>query len=293
MYGEVIQVKRDLKIGFVMAAISSILYGTYPVLAKCTLQSGVNAVTLPFLRYLGCSLILLGGCTLARKKWPSLKVGIRLLLIGGIVYAGNAALYLLAISMLPAGMVSVIVATYPIFVVGFSVILGQKKWSWRILVTFSVCICGLGLVMNIDTKGTTFTGILIAIATSVTYAIYILSGNQIDDKEDPFVIASFIMTGACVAYLIVGILTRSFQFNFDYTGWCWTLSMVFLTTVIPVILFWSAVRKTGVVRASSLGALEPTMTVILSACLLGEMLTLTQLIGVILVLSCITLIQMM
>lgn len=57
------------------------------------------------------------------------------------------------------------------------------------------------------------------------------------------------------------------------------LAIALLSTVLAILTFFAGLQRLGAARASMLSTLEPVVTVILAALLLGEHVGLTQALG--------------
>jgi drug/metabolite transporter (DMT)-like permease len=56
-------------------------------------------------------------------------------------------------------------------------------------------------------------------------------------------------------------------------------AIVLIATVLPVVTFLAGMERIGPTSAATLSTLEPVVTVVLAACLLGEMLRPITLLG--------------
>ena len=279
--------------GILLALISAVAFGTYPILARFTLGCGVTTWTILFLRFLCCAGVLWLYC-LAKGKMKGLtaKTALGLLGIGMVAYAAMSALNLAAITRISTSLASLLLCAYPVFVALFSVLLGREKPSWLLAISLAVCVVGLWLVIDVHSVNVDLPGLAMAVGASISYAVYVLGGSMLGGKADPILRATLIMSGACLAYMACGAAMGEIRFAFEPVGWAWLAGMVILTTVVPVTLFWLAIDQIGAVDASILGIVEPISTVILSVWVLGEQLRGGQILGIAIALSGILLIQL-
>jgi drug/metabolite transporter (DMT)-like permease len=68
-------------------------------------------------------------------------------------------------------------------------------------------------------------------------------------------------------------------------GWGVIAAIVVLATVVPVVTFLAGLRRIGATNAAMLSTLEPVVTVLLAALLLGEILKPVTLLGGALILA--------
>lgn len=268
-------------------------YGAYPIIVQWALASGMTSSTVLFLRFGGCTLLLWTICFLKSKG--TLQVPLRtagkLLLVGMLSYALMSALNLAALTRISASLASMLLCLYPVFVAFFYILLGKQKFYWSLCLGLLSCIVGLYLLLDIQSGAFHFYGTILALGASISYASYVVIGSAIREQINPILRATLIMTGAWISYTISGILTQSISFNFHPMGWLWINCIIIVATVIPVMMFWSAVERTGAVNSSIIGSLEPLSTVIWSALFLHEGMDFHQLIGIAFILSGIVAIQ--
>ena len=121
-------------------------------------------------------------------------------------------------------------------------------------------------------------GILLGLATAAIYATYILAGRVLL-REVPAVVATAgIATAAGLVFAAVGASAGQLH-RLDGAGYALAGSMAIVATAIPATLFLAGLARVGATRAAIISTLEPAMTVVLAAVLLGEGLGPVRLLG--------------
>lgn len=279
--------------GFILAALSSVAYGSYPIFVQWILESGMNTSTILFLRFGGCVMLLWGYCLInPKKRLRGLgKAAGKLLLVGMFSYAAMSALNLAALTKISASLASMLLCLYPVFVTGIYILLGRQTFYWSLLWCLLTCAAGLYLLLDIRSGEFHAWGTILAVGASIAYAGYIVLGSTIREQMDPILRATCIMSGAWISFSITGFSTQSIQFDFLPAGWFWISCVVVIATVLPVMFFWTAIERIGAVNASIIGILEPLATVVLSALFLHEVMEFHQMIGVFLILASVFMLQ--
>jgi drug/metabolite transporter (DMT)-like permease len=110
-------------------------------------------------------------------------------------------------------------------------------------------------------------------------------GNRILKNLDPLVTSFYVCTSAGLAFLLYGLASGELLFKMSPAGWLSILAIALFPTLFGVIGFFAGLRLIGATNASIISMLEPLITVLLSALLLGERITPLQGLGGVVLLS--------
>ena len=157
----------------------------------------------------------------------------------------------------------------------------SRKWvSATILaITGAVFLSGLGQnsQTNID-----FIGLLLAVGTGASYALYALASKQLVQVHKPdAVMAVLFMLGAIL--LLPFLLTVDVNWLLETQGVLVALHLGVIATAVSYILFARGLVTVGVATALTLSLAEPLTATTLGIFLLGEAITLTIAIGMALI----------
>jgi drug/metabolite transporter (DMT)-like permease len=215
-----------------------------------------------------------------------------LLLLGGVLYAGQSALFFAALRRNSASLTSMLLYVYPAFVALFSWFLYRHSPSGREWAALALASTGVLLTLNpnrvFQNAGggpIDMLGVAMVILSALSYAIYILSSARFTRQAGPWVSLVWISLGAGVSFTIIGSLTQSFTFEMGVDGFIILFMMVILSTILALGTFLAGIQRVGPTTASLLSALEPVFTVLLAMFFLGEFLTTGQAVGGALVLA--------
>jgi len=271
---------REERLGYLLIVLSAAGFSTLPILSKIAFESGLSLPTVLFFRFfIGTIVIwtvfgLRGNLRILRGKNFIIAVG-----LGAVGYALMSAFYLWGLDFITAGLVSVILYTYPIFVVLISAFkLKENITNWIILaliLTFS----GITLIMRFDPAGVDPRGIIIVMLSSVVYSIYITLSRKTLLTVDTGSLTSHVIPAAALSFLIYGLLTDQLFLPMGVIEWGCLLGVAVLATAIPIFSFFAGLSRIGASRASIVSTLEPPLTVLLGVLILGERFNLAMLFG--------------
>jgi drug/metabolite transporter (DMT)-like permease len=263
---------------FIVASATG--FATLGILIKCAFAGGANISTILAGRFLIASVFLF--CFLKLRR-TSVVVppgsALQLVLMGAVGYGGMSMLYANAIHFLPASLTGMLLYTYPALVTLLAVLVGDERFTYQKGAALLLCSAGLLLLLGASFDGVRLEGVLSVLGAAVIYSAYIILGNRILKNLDPLVTSLYVCASAGLAFLLYGVVTGELILTMTPAGWFSILGIAVLPTLFGVIGFFAGLRLIGATDASIISTLEPLITVLLSALILGESITALQGVG--------------
>jgi drug/metabolite transporter (DMT)-like permease len=186
-----------------------------------------------------------------------------------------------------SGVAAIANATVPIFVV-----LLALRWQPSEAVRggrlggILLGLVGVGVLAGLHPSGGWWgaAGTLAVVVASLSYAVGGLWGQRLVTDENGFALATAAMIGATVALIPFGVV----QLPNHVPGWKETGSVIALAvlgTAVAQILLFRVLRTDGATRMSLVTYLLPVTALFYGVVLLGEPLTVQELIGMVLILG--------
>ncbi|RKQ86263.1 EamA domain-containing membrane protein RarD [Solirubrobacter pauli] len=276
---------------------SGAAFGAMAVFGKLAYAEGATVGTLLALRFLFASgLFWAGNATFVAKEGQSLfrleRRDVLLALgLGAGGYALQAGLYFAALPRIDAGVLSLLVFTFPVIVAVAAVALGREVLTRRRVVALASSSAGLVLVVG-GAGGLDPVGVALGLAAAVVYSGYILVSESVAKRMSPLTLAALVCTGAAGALTVGAVLVGQFQpGELTVAGWWWLLCLAGVSTVAAVALFFAGLARVGPTRASILATVEPLVTVLLAFAVFGETIGLAGVLGGVLVVAAVLLAQ--
>ena len=276
--------EKNLIKGYIFVALSAVIFGLMPLMAKFIYNDGLNPVSLVFFR--NClSLPVLAILSLATggslKIKPSAIPQISLIAIVGCCI--TPLLLFTSYNYIPSGTATVLHFIYPAVVVIAEFFISKGKMPKGHIISVVICIIGISMFYN-PNDGINLTGALIALASGVTYALYIifLSGFK-NKKMSMFTFSFFVALICALVMLIVCIITKALTFPHSLSGWLLTILFALSLNVGAVVLFQQGTFLIGGGRASILSTFEPITSIFAGVIIFKEGLNLFTILGTILV----------
>lgn len=270
---------------FMMIA-SMTIFGTLGLFVRnVPVSSGELALYRAVLAALLLALFLL--VTGQKIPFANIKKEIPLLLASGIAMGIN---WILLFEAYKYTTVSVATLSYyfaPVIVTLVCPILFKEKLTKKQLLCFIMSTLGLVMITGIgDLEGSShFIGILFGLGAAVFYATVILLNKFIKNVEG--IHRTFLQFLAAILVLIPYVLlTGGITLgNLNGFGWANLLIIGLVHTGVTYCLYFSSLKELPGQKAAILSYIDPLVAVLISVTILGESMTLWQVVGGILILG--------
>ncbi len=266
--------------GIVVASVAAVVFGTFAVFAKLAYNDGAELLPLLATRFaIASGLLALYHVARRRPLWPGGRNAVRLLLVGGVAYAAEAALFFMGAERAPASVVSLVFFTYPTWTALLAFATRMERYSHRTMAALVLGTAGVAVIFSIRLES--LAGPLFALGAAISLAIYLLVAQVVAASVVPSVAATWISFGAALAFGAGALVTRT-PLAAEAADEALVLGAV--TAVAFALLYW-AISLIGSARVAVASTLEPVSTIALSALLLDEPVTARVLLGAVLVVA--------
>jgi drug/metabolite transporter (DMT)-like permease len=264
---------------------SGAAFGAMAIFGKLAYAEGATVGTLLAFRFLFASGLFWAGATgVAKgvrplKRQLSRRDALIALGLGAGGYAVQAGLYFAALSRLDAGLLSLLVFTFPVIVAVAAVALGRERLTPRRAGALAVAIGGLALFVG-STGAVDALGVALGLGAAVLYSAYILVSESVARRMGPILLATLVCTGAAAALTVGALLVGEFRPGaLTLAGWGWLLCLAAISTVAAIGLFFAGLERVGPTRSSILATVEPLATVVLAFLVFGDTISALGLAG--------------
>ena len=261
--------------GFVYGIIAASTFGLIPLFTLPMLAEGLTTDSiLTYRMFLACLFVLI----LMRVRGVSLRTSLKELrwfAFLGFFYYGSAALLFQGYHTMSSGMATTLHFLYPIGTTLIMAIVFRQRTSIYTVIAIALGLSGVALLSLRGGVGqtTSIIGILLVLLSGLSYAIYLVTVNNVrrlremDNLKLTFY-AIFFSRGAMVNPLLLALLPP----------------------LISNLALVRAIKSIGSTLTSVLGAMEPLTAIVMGVFFLGEQVSSVMLLGVILILSAVTII---
>jgi len=295
--------KKTARAGLGLALLSAAAFGTSGTFARALIDAGWSPGAAVTARISIAALILaVPGLLALRGRWHVLRRNLGMIAIYGLIaIAGCQVFYFNAVQLLSVGVALLLEYMGIILVVG---------WLWfrtgrpprRLTIAGSVAAV-VGLVLVLDLVGDTridVVGVLWGLGAAVGLAVFFVLSAKSDNELPPLAMASGGMTIGAVTLIALGAVgVLPMQANVDDVVLAgrqvnWLVPIIGLSVVAAAFAYVvgiSAARVLGSKLASFVGLTEILFAVLFAWLFLGQLPTVMQLLGGLLIIAGVALVR--
>jgi drug/metabolite transporter (DMT)-like permease len=271
------EVQANRWIGPLLIACSGVAFGALPIFARLAYAAGASPTSVLLLRFALAGVVMIVVMMARREPFPRGRILLGLILMGGLGYVGQSFAYFTALTLASAGLVALLLYLYPAIVTLLSALIFKERLT---LAKFGALALALvGTVLTIGPAGSgRIPGILLGIASAVIYSIYILAGSRIMPRAGAIPSSTIVMLAASIVF--GGIVSvQGPAFPVTLLGWAAIAAIALISTVLAIITFFAGLERIGPSRSSTISTVEPVVSVVLAALVLGEGFSGLQVVG--------------
>ena len=278
--------------GYAYGVIASVSYGLNPLFALPLYASGIRVDSVLFYRYVFALLFLavmmkMSGQSFALKRNEILPVAVM-----GLLFSFSSLFLFQSFNYMDAGIASTILFMYPVLVAVIMAVFFKERLSVVKIASIATAFVGISMLYKGEGGATlSMTGVCLVLMSSLTYALYIVGVNRSSLKNLPTAKLTFYA-------LLFGIIIYVVRLDFCTALqpvpapllWVNVFSLALFPTIISLIAMTLSIHRIGSTRAAILGALEPVTALFCGVVVFGEQLTPRIMLGVLMILTAVTLI---
>ncbi len=272
-----------MKKGILAVVSASFLYGIMPIFTKQVLLEGMPSGAVVFYRLFFSAVLSLIILLITKAD---LKVTgeqfFHLALFGILGFGATTALLAVAYDLIPTGLATMLHFTYPLFVTAvMTVIFKEPLTKMKIL---SCLRAASGLALMADFSRLSATGLIVAVCSGVTYAVYIIANKKSSFAGLPgMVIVFYVNSVAAVFFGIKAAVTKELMLPKNSTCLILLLIIALFCTILTMYLLNYGIRVLGASSASVLNMLEPVVSLFAGILIYKEAVGVIGLAGALLV----------
>lgn len=266
---------------------SMVVFGTIGLFVR---NIAITSGELAFYRATMATLILGGYLYITKQKIPIKEINREtgLLFVSGVAMGFNWIFLFQAYRYTTISLATLSYYFAPVIVtlvcpILFKEKLHLKQWLCFIMSTFGlILITGIG---DISERNINLVGILFGLSAAALYATVILLNKFIKNVDGIY--RTFLQFVAAVLVLFPYVMfTSGFSLqNLNFNGWIYLIIVGIFHTGFNYCLYFSSIKELSGQKAAILSYIDPFVAVMLSILLLGESMTVLQVLGGIFILG--------
>jgi len=257
---------------------AAVMFTVSDVFGKLALEGGADVLSLlSFRSILGVGLVFiwlrLGEPAVAlspNAKWISLALGVLL--------TANLFSLFKAIELIPVSIAILTYFVYPLLTGIIGAMTGVDRLTARGSVSALTAFFGLALIIGANPAGLAALGLVAAVVGALCRSIMLLISRATLRGADARLVTWYTLWSSMLVFVALSVLRWTWHWPHGVSGWVAFVGIGFTTTAAIFALYVST-QRIGPFRTALFMNLEPLMTAVLSAVVLGDRITPLQVLG--------------
>ena len=268
-----------MKKGYIYTALSAIIFGLMPLLTKIIIARGATSLTIPFFRVFYVTIVLFFVLKL-KKIDMHLEKRDWLSVIHTSVFGSGLTIIILneSYNYVDTGIATSLHFLYPLFVAILCCFFYGEKIKKKQIISLSFALVGIICFMS-KGNGSLF-GYLLAIASGLTYAFYLVKMDKSGlVKMNALKLSFYLALFTTIEIFTMNLYMQEVVFKMDALSYGLLLVLALSSSFLATVLLQKGVLLLGSTRASFICLLEPVTSMIVGILWLNEALTFNKGLG--------------
>lgn len=268
--------------GYLLAGIAAASYGTNPAFAIPLYEQGMNANSVLLFRYILGLPLMAVVMSMRHVSFRLTREELGPVAILGVLMSISSLALFESYRYMNSGIASTLLFVYPIMVAVMMIFFFHERFKPSLVLCLMVMSVGLVLLMKPQGgESVSLTGVLLVMISALTYALYIIFTNVSKTvRAIPTTkLLFYVLCWGSLLYIV--LIPAGFSFTMPADGGSWTrlVALAVIPTVLSLGCTTRAIQLIGSTPTAIFGALEPVSAAVLSVAVLGQALTLRDIMG--------------
>lgn len=276
--------------GYVLGAIAAATYGMNPLFALPLYADGMSTDSVLFFRYLFAIPILALMLKMRGRDFKVNKKEVGMLIGMGLLLSMSSLTLFLSYAYMDAGIASTILFVYPIMVAVLMTVFFKEKLTIQTVVCIVLALSGIGLLYQTSDGATlSLQGVAFVFISALSYALYIVGVNRPPlAGMATLKVTFYVLLFGLSIYIVRLGMAGQMEFPTKWYLWGNLLALAIFPTCISFLCTTSAIQYIGSTPTAILGALEPVTAIFFGITVFGEVLTMREALGVVLIIAAVS-----
>lgn len=268
-----------MKKGYIYIALSAIIFGLMPLLTKIIIARGATSLTIPFFRVFYVTIVLFFVLKIKKIDLHLEKRDLLSVILTSIFGSGITIIILNeSYNYVDTGIATSLHFLYPLFVAILCCFFYGEKIKKKQIISLSFALIGIICFMS-KGNGSLF-GYLLAIASGLTYAYYLVKMDKTGlVKMNALKLSFYLALFTTIEIFTMNLFMQDIVFKMDVLSYVLLLVLALSSSFLATVLLQKGVLLLGSTRASFICLLEPVTSMIVGILWLNEAFTFNKGLG--------------
>lgn len=273
--------------------LSAATFGLIPLFSIPELDAGMSTHGVLFYRFLIACLLMVGMLLLNRKNLVLSLRELLLMALFGLLYDGSAVCLYYGYRYMSSGTATTLLFMYPVWTAVIMAVFFRERLAPKTLLTILLALSGVYLLSggaSVDPDAPWYAPVVV-LMSGLSYSVYMVLVDRLGVREMGSLKLTFYCLFFALLFLTGYLLVSGAGIERVPNGPSWInlFLLGLVPTVLSNVLLIKSIAQVGSTLAAILGAFEPVIAVVVGVSLLGEAFTLRSAMGVVLIITAVTL----
>lgn len=245
-------------------------------------RNGMPLIATLAWRY-GLGALMLVALAGAARRGMMRRAALPPLVVLGTMQALVAAVSLSALQFISAATLSFLFYTYPAWIAIIAAVRKTEPLTRPRILALVVALAGIAIMVGAPAGDIRVIGVMLALGSALIYAAYVPIIQGFERVHGGPAVATYAAAGAAIAFIAAALLLPGFTAGLrvpaNAMSWVAVTWLALFSTAIGFLAFLRGLPVIGPVRSGIVSTIEPFVTAVMAALLLGQPLTLATLAG--------------
>jgi drug/metabolite transporter (DMT)-like permease len=276
--------------GILLVLASTIAFAVGPTAARLALDDGSNTLTVVTLRGMVGAALMALLVPVSRQGFGIDRRALRWCLYCGVFYSLTVYGFIGAVARVPISVAVLVFFTHPILVAIVAHFRGGDRLTPEKLLLALAALAGLAFVLGPEFGTLAPSGVALAALAAVAMCGMVLCGARAQELATSTQVNLYATAASSAAFAMLTTALGAWALPSSTVGWL-GIAGAGVGIGIGLLALFAALRRLSPVRATMLSNLEPLVSILFAAAILGERLGPSQWVGVALVIGALVLFE--
>jgi len=267
-------------LGVLFCVTAGILYGTLVILGKLAYTTGITPLPLLFLRYTLAAAFMWVALAVIDRRMLALPMGQRAVALGlGVVYASQSYVYFVGFQNVDGALTGLLFNTFPLHIAVLAAIFLKERMTRAVAAALALGVGGVAITVRPSSGFVDLWGPSLILLSAFGYSCYVVAARRATANLPSEAVAAHVFLGAAVGFTVGAAVTGQLPTTVRGDSLAYAVALAVFATLLPILLFLKGLKLIGAARAGVIGTMEPLVTVVLAALVLGSVLGPFEVVG--------------
>jgi drug/metabolite transporter (DMT)-like permease len=280
----------DQAIGVLLVLASTIAFAVGPTAAKVAFDNGANTLTVVALRGVVAAALMALLVLATRQGFGVDRAAWRWCLCCGAFQAVAVYGFIGSVASVPVGVAVLVFFTHPLLVAAVAHWSGGERLTARKLLLATAVLAGLAMALGPEAGALDPSGVALAGLASLAMCGVVLCTGRAQERATSAQVNLHATAAGTAALIVLTTALGGWALPSNAIGWLGVLGAG-VGIGAGLLAFFAALRHLGPARATMLSSVEPLVSIVIAAAVLGERLGPQQWAGAALVVGALALFE--